>query len=133
MLRSLAILAWFLTSPVFASNVRLLPSLPNGAVSTAIQLDPAGNIYVAGYTTSTVSQNPQHTFVAKLSADGSKLVYLTSLAGSQQDSATAIALAADGSAYVTGNTQSADFPVTAGAIQSTNPRPGQLQGFLVKL
>lgn len=132
-MRRLAILICFVTLPVFASNFQLLPLLPNGAVSTAIQLDPAGNIYVAGYTTSAISQNPQDAFVAKLSADGSKLIYLTSLAGSQQDSATAIALAPDGSAYITGNTQSADFPVTAGAIQSTNPMPGQLQGFLVKL
>jgi uncharacterized protein (TIGR03437 family) len=133
MFRRFSILILCLAPPLFASNVQLLASLPNGAVSTAIQLDRAGNIYVAGYTVSAISQSPQDAFVAKLSPDGSKLIYLTFLSGSQQDSATAMALGADGSAYVTGNTQSGDFPVSAGALQATNPRPGQLQGFLVKL
>ena len=133
MRRILVLLTCFVTLPVFGSSVKLLSLLPKGAVSTAIQLDPAGNIYVAGYTTPANFQESRDAFVAKLSPDGSKLIYFTSLAGTQQDAATGLALAADGSAYVTGNTQSADFPVTAGALQATNPMPGQLQGFLVKL
>jgi len=133
MLRSLALLTWFVTLPVFGSSVQLLSLLPKGAVSTAIQFDPAGNIYVAGYSTPASLQESPDAFVAKLSPDGSKLIYFTSLAGTQQDAATGLALGAEGSVYVTGNTQSGDFPVTAGALQATNPRPGQLQGFLVKL
>src|SRR5437764_7317308 len=105
MLRSLSILTWLVTLPAFGS-VQLLSLLPKGAVSTAIQLDPAGNIYVVGYSTPASFQDTQDAFVAKLSPDGSKLIYFTSLAGSQQDAATGVALGADGSAYVTGNTQS---------------------------
>jgi uncharacterized protein (TIGR03437 family) len=104
--------------------------LPNGAVSTTIQMDSAGNIYVAGYT---MPASAQDAFVAKLSPDGSKVIYFTTLAGSQQDQATGLALAADGSAYITGNTQSGDFPTTAGSLQAANPAPGQLQGFVAKL
>src|SRR5437879_963839 len=120
MFRSLALLTWFATLPVFGSSAQLLPLLPKGAVTTAIQLDQAGSIYVAGYSTPASSQASQDAFVAKLSPDGSKLIYFTSLAGSQQDASTGLALGTDGSAYVTGNTQSGDFPVTPGALQATN-------------
>jgi hypothetical protein len=130
MLRGLGLLTSFLTLPVFGTSVRLLPMLPSGAVSTTVQLDSAGNIYVAGYTKLASAQD---AFVAKLSPDGSKVIYFTTLAGSQQDQATGLALAADGSAYITGNTQSSDFPTTAGSLQAANPAPGQLQGFVAKL
>ncbi|MEO8660069.1 MAG: SBBP repeat-containing protein [Bryobacteraceae bacterium] len=118
---------------LLGSTVQLLPSLPKGAVSTAIQLDQAGNIYVAGYSTPTSLHESPDAFVAKLSPDGSKLIYFTSLAGTEQDAATGLAVGSDGSVYITGNTQSGDFPVTAGALQMSNPMPGQLQGFLVKV
>ena len=130
MLRGLGLLTSFLTLPVFGTSVRLLPMLPSGAVSTTVQLDSAGNIYAAGYTKLASAQD---AFVAKLSPDGSKVIYFTTLAGSQQDQATGLALAADGSAYITGNTQSSDFPTTAGSLQAANPAPGQLQGFVAKL
>lgn len=58
-------------------------------------------------------------FVAELSVDGSSLVYSTFLGGSAQDEATSIAVDSLGNAYVAGDTESADFPVTAGAVQST--------------
>src|SRR6266849_5627145 len=104
--------------PMFASNVQLLSSLPNGAVSNAIQLDAAGNIYVAGSVTPANIHDSADAFVAKLSPDGSKLIYFTVMAGSSSDVATALVLGSDGSAYVTGNTGSSDFPVTAGALQT---------------
>ncbi|MCU1235608.1 MAG: hypothetical protein JWP63_3575, partial [Candidatus Solibacter sp.] len=47
--------------------------------------------------------------------------------------ATALVLGPDGSAYVTGTTNSADFPVTPGAMQTTYFNGGQYQGFLVKV
>jgi DNA-binding beta-propeller fold protein YncE len=72
-------------------------------------------------------------FVAKLSADGSTVLYFTVLAGSSTGAATALALGSDGSAYVTGNTNSSDFSVTAGALQATYSGGGQNQGFLVKV
>jgi Beta-propeller repeat len=48
------------------------------------------------------------------------LAYSTYLGGSTSDSATAIAVDASGSAYVTGYTSSNDFPITASAVQTTN-------------
>jgi uncharacterized protein (TIGR03437 family) len=58
--------------------------------------------------------------VAKLSPDGSALVYATFLGGSGADTAGAVAVDAAGSAYVAGSTASSDFPTSAGAFQSTN-------------
>lgn len=57
-------------------------------------------------------------FVAKISADGSRLIYATFLGGILADRATGIAVARDGSVFVTGETLSGDFPTTAGAFQA---------------
>ncbi len=56
---------------------------------------------------------PQDAFVAKISADGSTLLYSTYLGGERQDSANGIAVDDFGNAYVTGNTNSDFFPVNA--------------------
>jgi photosystem II stability/assembly factor-like uncharacterized protein len=50
-------------------------------------------------------------FVAKVSADGT-VQWATFLGGSDQDAPVALALDAQGNAYVTGNTTSPDFPAT---------------------
>jgi uncharacterized protein (TIGR03437 family) len=118
---------------MFGGNVQLLSQLPNAAVSKAIQLDAAGNIFVAGSFAPVSFTDTSDAFVAKLSADGSKLVYFTVLHGSFADDAAAIALGSDGSAYVTGSTISRDFPMTASALQPTFNPQGASQAFLVKV
>src|SRR5262249_20749800 len=96
---------------------------------TAIAVDSDGNAYVAGTTGSTdfPTVNPlQATFggynsdayVAKLSPDGSALLFSTYLGGSQTDRGNALALDADGGIYVAGVSYSADFP-TANAFQGS--------------
>lgn len=117
---------------MFGANVQLLPPLPDSAVSNAMQLDAAGNILLAGWFAPSNVVDTANAFVAKLSPDGSQLLYFTVLAGSAADGATALALAPDGSAYVAGYTSSVDFPVTAGALEPTYSGQGQ-QGFLVKV
>ena len=100
----------------------------------AIAVDAAGNAYVAGSTDShdfpTVNPlQPTHRggpaattgFVAKLSPDGSHLVYSTYLGGWIWDIVQGSAVDAHGNAFVTGATQSDDFPTTAGVLQ---PSPG---------
>jgi uncharacterized protein (TIGR03437 family) len=136
MVRELVLLLSTTSIPTFAGTVQLLASLPNAAVSRAMQLDAAGNIYLAGSLTPQKPQDPQDTsdaFVAEVSADGSKVLYFTILSGSFSDAAAAIAVGSDGSAYVTGSTGSSDFPVTAGAMQTTFNTAGASQGFLVKV
>jgi hypothetical protein len=55
-------------------------------------------------------------FVAKLSADGSTVLYATYLGGSQTDFGNGIAVDNAGDAYVVGTTHSADFPITFGSF-----------------
>jgi uncharacterized repeat protein (TIGR01451 family) len=93
-----------------------------------VALDSIGNAYIVGDTTSINFRasglqrgyhGAQDAFVAKLSADGSRLVYSTYLGGGNTDHGAAIAVDLGGSAYVTGSTWSTDFPV-ANALQSAN-------------
>jgi hypothetical protein len=96
-----------------------------------ITLDSANNAYMVGWTTSTdfpVTSGAFQTkyaggisdaFVTEVKADGSALLYSTYLGGSGQDVGFGIALDASNNAVATGYTYSTDFPVTAGAFQTT--------------
>jgi hypothetical protein len=86
-----------------------------------LALDSSGSAYVAGVTQSTdfpttvaalqsANRGKRDAFVSKLSSAGSNLVYSTLLGGSGDDQATAIAVDSSGNAFVTGFTQSSDFP-----------------------
>jgi hypothetical protein len=103
-----------------------------GENGNAIAVDTNGYIYVAGYTFSTVFTNAPagayqptwgggkytgDAFVAKFYPNGSNLVYFTYLGGSDADMATGLAVDDAGCAYVTGDTESTNFPVV-------NPLPG---------
>jgi len=85
MMRELIFLFSVASISTFAGNVKLLVSLPGGAVSQAMQLDAAGNIYLTGSVTPQNPKDAQDTsdiFLAKVSADGSTVLYFTSLGGS---------------------------------------------------
>jgi hypothetical protein len=93
-----------------------------------ITLDGADNVYLSGQTTSTnfPTVNPiqssyagsQDAFVTKVNAAGSALVYSTYLGGNAQDSGPGIAVDSTGAMYISGSTNSTNFP-TANAIQPT--------------
>src|SRR5579872_2785055 len=69
-------------------------------------------------------------FVTKLDPDGN-IVYSTYIGGTSYDNATAMAVDASGSVYVTGFTSSLDFPVTSGAYLA---KPSQSSpNFLFKI
>lgn len=70
-------------------------------------------------------------FVARLDATGTALVYATYLGGSGGESAHSVALDAAGSAYVSGATGSADFPVTEGAFGVAHG--GEQDAFLARI
>jgi len=107
-----------------------------------IAIDGSGNAYVTGGTYSTdydVTAGAYQTtygggrdvFVTKLNASGSGLLYSTYLGGSDEDESYGIAIDGSGNAYVTGSTQSTDYPVTAGAYQTTYA--GEKDVFVTKL
>jgi hypothetical protein len=77
-------------------------------------------------------------FVLKINGNATALVYSTYLGGSNYSHPTAVAVDQNGLAYVTGWTQSTDFPTTPGALQYYFTPPGaatsNLQdGFVVKV
>lgn len=101
-------------------------------VGSAIAVDRLGQAFVTGTTYAVFSSTFPTTkgayqvnggmgttdaFVAKLAADGAQLLYSTLLGGSDHDGGRAIANDAQGRAVVVGYTASANFPVSAGALQ----------------
>lgn len=100
-----------------------------------LAIDPQGEAYITGYTDATdfpttvgayrrsgvgATIGKTHSYVARLNAAGSALIYSTYLGGTGGDYASSLALDSRGAAYITGYTNSADFPVTASAVQSVN-------------
>jgi hypothetical protein len=126
-------------------------------VVNGIALDSQGNAYVAGVTSSPdfpttpgafQSKNNQPPnnfgfngepsgtgFVAEINSTGTTLTYSTYLGGSAYSLITAIGIDSSGSAYVTGQTSSSDFPITQGAFQTINKAVsnGGTTGFISKL
>ncbi len=95
-------------------------------IASGLTIDAAGNAYVSGGAGSTdfpttpgafdgVSDGSS-AFAAKLNPSGSALIYSTFLNGSGSEEAHAIALDAQGNAWLTGITNSTDFPVTPDAF-----------------
>ncbi len=115
--------------PTLVYSTFLGGSLNN--VGLGIAVDSSGSAYVTGQTESTdfpVTLGAFHrtlksaggnAFVSKLTPSGTSLAYSTYLGGSgaMGDEAIGIAVDSSGSAYVTGQTHSTDFPVTTGAFQ----------------
>ena len=109
-------------------------------VGLAVAADPAGNAYVTGYTISTdfpthnaiqpASGGGHDVFVAKLDSTGSTFLYVTYLGGANTEHGQGIAVDATGNAYVTGYTESPNFP-TANAFQAV--MPGSRNAFVTKL
>jgi uncharacterized protein (TIGR03437 family) len=104
------------TAKVFTSY------LPWYGVPSGIAVDGAGNSYVTGQTRSgyPISYDTG-AYVAKLSADGSTLVYTMRVGGTSADQPRAIAVDAGGNAYVAGSVVSADFPATQSLVSSCGP------------
>jgi len=124
--------------PVLAYSTYLGGS--GGEDGRGIAVDAAGNAYVTGYTSSTDFPTVNafqatyggglYAFVTKLNAAGSGFTYSTYLGGGEYEEGRAIAVDAAGNAYVTGYTQSTDFP-TVTAFQATNG--GGWDAFVTKL
>ena len=99
-------------------------------------LDGAGNMFVAGSTNSVNFPNlnglvppPPETsgvdaFVVKLNAAGDAIAYSSRLGGSGVDSASAIAVAGDGSVTLVGTTGSPEFP-NVKSLQTFGAATGQ--------
>jgi len=99
-------------------------------IGNGIAVDAAGNVTVAGNTSSAdfpmmnpIQANPTGAFVSKLNEPGSAFVYSSFLGGSGGTSANAVALDPLGNAYITGGS-APNFPVTPGAYQTSCTKVG---------
>ena len=107
---------------------------PGNEAAVFATTDSSGNVYVVGGTTTTnmpatpgafqtayggetIDNLSGDGFIAKFNSSGG-LVYFTYLGGSADDGISGIAVDAAGNAYVTGLTNSSNFPVTSGAFQT---------------
>ncbi|MCB9776844.1 MAG: SBBP repeat-containing protein [Nitrospiraceae bacterium] len=75
--------------------------------------------------------NPTDAFVAQLSPDGSALIFSTYLGGSRDESGNGIAVDGNRKIYVTGDTNSTNFPIQ-NAFQPTNGGGGGFDAFIAK-
>ena len=110
-----------------------------------IALDSTGNAYVTGYTANSTFpvKNPFRTFaggtrdafVVKYASDGT-VVYSSLLGGSSTDEGYAVAVDANDALYITGFTQSLDFPLLDAvqtAIPTCNTAPCTADLFVAKV
>ena len=111
-----------------------------GDYGAGIAVDGAGSAYVTGETQSTdfptvtpfdgTLNGYSDAFVTKLSPAGNSLVYSTYLGGSGEERGTGIAVDGAGSAYVTGDASSTDFPTVTPFDGTLN---GRYDAFVTKL
>jgi hypothetical protein len=110
--------------------------------ASAIAVDREGNSYIVGTTSSnnfplvkplqaSPGGGPLDIFIAKLSADGSSLIYTTYLGGSSIDQAFDIAVDSSNNVYITGLTISSNFP-TKSALQAQKGG-GVFDAFVTKI
>ncbi len=108
----------------------------------AMAIDSAGNIYLAGWTTSAdlpVTANAVQSrlsgnrdgFIIKLNPGGRAILYGSYIGGSLDDTAQSVAVDASGNIYIGGWTASPNFPVL-NPLQSSHGG-GVTDGFVLKL
>ena len=107
-----------------------------------IAADGSGNVYVAGTTATsnfpvtggsydTSFNGNTDVFVAKFNYSGTSLLYSTFIGGGSADCGYGITVDGSGNAYITGRTESSNFPTTAGAYDGS--ANGGSDAFAVKL
>lgn len=128
----------FVTKLNAAGNALVYSTVIGGANydgCSGVGVDSSGNAYVGGITYSTdfpmvnavqtsfpiaLGGTPSiSAFMAKLSPDGTKLLYSTFYGGPGNNGVASLAVDSAGNAYFTGCTTSYNFPVTPGAYQTT--------------
>ncbi len=107
-----------------------------------LAIDPNGNAYITGGTDSPnfpttpdaydrSNNGDNDIFVSKLSPSGSELVYSTLIGGYNNDWGDGISIDDSGNVYLTGGTNSVDFPTTPGCFQDAYGG-GSYDGWVLK-
>ena len=111
----------------------------NNMAGQAIQVDASGDAFIVGSDVQFDLSNPIEGYaggngdvvIAEIDPTATTLLMATFLGGQGWEAADSLALDTNGAVYVTGVTQSLDFPVTQSAIQTT--LGGQTDAFITKI
>lgn len=113
----------------------------------SVAADATGNAYVTGRTTSadfplvaaiqpTYGGGDSDAFITKIAQDGKSVIYSSFLGGGSAENPnvrTGISVDAFGNAYVTGETQSANFPTKNALRAAKTGAASSLDGFVTKI
>ncbi|MFC2059405.1 SBBP repeat-containing protein, partial [Chloroflexota bacterium] len=110
-------------------------------ITFAIDIDSAGNVYVAGYAFSNFPTTPgaydtgpyysQTAIISKLDSNLANLLASTYLGGNGLDSVYSMSIDGSGDIFVTGITDSTDFPTTGVAYDTADN--GSRDGFISRI
>ncbi|MHA2215475.1 MAG: Loki-CTERM sorting domain-containing protein [Candidatus Hodarchaeales archaeon] len=113
-----------------------------GFFNGRIALDSSNNIIIAAETDSSnfptttgvydeTHNGDSEVVVAKLSTDGSNLIFSTFIGGTAFDEVTSITIDSSDNIFITGTTDSSDFPTTSNAYQQI--KNGSTDSYVTKL
>jgi hypothetical protein len=117
----------------------------SGNDGAGVTLDPSGNVYVTGSTNSTnfpitagafqvTNAGGFDAYVAMLTGSNGAPLYSTYLGGAKDESVGRLIVDASGTAYLSGSTQSNNYPITTGAFQVSKPGAlGTVDAFVTKM
>ena len=110
----------------------------NNMAGQSIQVDANGDAFIVGSDLQFDLSNPIEGYagngdvvVAEINSSATTLLMATFLGGQGWEAASGLALDTNGAVYVTGVTQSLDFPVTQSAFQTV--LGGQTDAFIAKI
>ena len=97
----------------------------------AITVDDKGYVYISGqanssnYPTTNGAYDRTHNggsdiFISKLNPDGSTLIFSSYIGGSGRDNTGRVFVDSSGSVYLTGATESVNFPVTNNSLEGSS-------------
>ncbi len=138
------------TQPLVIDPVLVYSTFMGGSGAdqiTAAQLDPSGHLYVAGSTVTSpfvattdyyqsANAGGIDIFVAIIDTtpgNGFPILYLSYAGGSGDDIPLAMVLDSSQNIYLTGTTNSTDFPTTTGAFQTAGAGSSYVSGFVFEL
>ena len=121
------------TGDTIATSVAIAPDATAGITGQTFATDFAVTNTIPLPPNTPTPGSTSVVFAAKINTTGgTPVAYSTSFGGNGGDNGYGIAFDGSGNMYIGGETQSGDFPITPGALQTANSNPNGA-GFIAKL